>query len=1089
MTYANGSNAQLFSSYSLSTTRKHFEWMRDYNVHGIYLQRFLTAVETQTSGSFRAKNKVLDNVITSAAEYDRKYAVMYDVSGVTDATMYAKIVADWQYLVDTYDILNKPEYVRQNGKPVVAIWGIGFKDRGLTTATSQAIIDYFKTNAAPKYRAYVMGGVPEGWRTRSGASETGVGWTAVYNSLDMISPWSVGRYSTNSGADSFKTNNIVPDLAACNTINKDYMPVIWPGFSWLNLKNATLNVTPRNGGQFYWRQAYNAVQAGVKFIYVAMFDEVDEGTAMFKITDTKAKLPVEAQDRLVSLDIDGFNLPSDWYLQLADQTQKMLDETISLTSDIPTSEVAITGLTSNGTTVITQGCVGSSLVIKGMNLTGATAVTVNGVAVASFIITNNTTITATLPAVSINAGAVVVTTPGVTATSAGNFAVIAKVTPTFTQVDAICSGGSLSALPTTSNNNVTGTWSPALNNTATTEYTFTPSTGQCGTTAIMTITINPATTTGSKTQSQVGGSYTWPYNNVTYTSSTIVAIVDGCNTATLNLTINTGQPGTGATSGNLEGSDTSYTTWNGSAWSNGAPSTTVEAIIDGIYNTNVGVVQGPFTAKKLTVTSLGSLTVNSGNNVTILNEVINNGSLVIENNANLIQVNAVANTGAITVKRNSNALSRLDYTIWSSPVAGQDLLLFSPLTYSSPSRFYTYNETTNKYNAVASPSGTPFATAEGYLIRMPDNAPTAPTTTTFAGVFSGVPNNGTITKAMTYNGALFGYNAIGNPYPSTIDAQAFITANTVNIESSLYFWRKKNGAAGSAYAIYNPFGETTATPSSALPNGTIQVGQGFFVKAKSASSVNFTNAMRVANNANQIFKTKQVAQRDRVWLNLSRPASKIGTVDIPEAFSQALIGYTADAASGVDNYDAKYINDSPIALTSSINGEEYTIQGRPAFDATDVVALNFKTDADGEYIIALDHFDGVFAAGQDVYLVDSKTGTETDLKAGSYTFNATAGIDNARFSLKYQKTLKVDAPAFNENSVSVYKNNEALYVNSGFVAMSNIKVFDIQGRLIAEQKNLKSTTAVFNNLRAKNQVLIVKITGENNNVVSKKVVN
>ena len=335
MTYADGSNAQLFSSHSLSTTRKHFEWMRDYNVHGIYLQRFLTAVETQGSPLFKAKNKVLENVITSAAAYNRKYAVMYDVSGVTDATMYAKIVADWEYLVNTYDILNKPEYVKQNGKPVVAIWGIGFKDRGLTSATSQAIIDYFKTNAAPKYRAYVMGGVPEGWSTLSRASEMGADWTAVYNSLDMISPWSVGRYSTNSGADSFKNSKIVPDLAACNANNIDYMPVIWPGFSWRNLKNQTLNQTKRNGGQFYWRQAFNAVQAGVKFIYVAMFDEVDEGTAMFKITDIKAKLPVEAQDRLVSLDIDGANLPSDWYLKLADQTQKMLDRTINLTSVIP----------------------------------------------------------------------------------------------------------------------------------------------------------------------------------------------------------------------------------------------------------------------------------------------------------------------------------------------------------------------------------------------------------------------------------------------------------------------------------------------------------------------------------------------------------------------------------------------------------------------------------------------------------------------------------------------------------------------------------------------------------------------------------
>ncbi|WP_395655408.1 FISUMP domain-containing protein [Flavobacterium sp.] len=65
------------------------------------------------------------------------------------------------------------------------------------------------------------------------------------------------------------------------------------------------------------------------------------------------------------------------------------------------------------------------------------------------------------------------------------------LTPTFTQVPAICSGGSLAALPTTSTNGITGTWSPALNTSATTTYTFTPSNSLCSTTASMTITVNP----------------------------------------------------------------------------------------------------------------------------------------------------------------------------------------------------------------------------------------------------------------------------------------------------------------------------------------------------------------------------------------------------------------------------------------------------------------------------------------------------------------------------------------------------------------------------------------------------------------------
>ena len=65
------------------------------------------------------------------------------------------------------------------------------------------------------------------------------------------------------------------------------------------------------------------------------------------------------------------------------------------------------------------------------------------------------------------------------------------MTPTFTQVAAICSGGALAPLPMTSNEGITGTWSPAMNNTATTTYTFTPTAGICAVTQTMMITVNP----------------------------------------------------------------------------------------------------------------------------------------------------------------------------------------------------------------------------------------------------------------------------------------------------------------------------------------------------------------------------------------------------------------------------------------------------------------------------------------------------------------------------------------------------------------------------------------------------------------------
>lgn len=487
--------------------------------------------------------------------------------------------------------------------------------------------------------------------------------------------------------------------------------------------------------------------------------------------------------------------------------------------------------------------------------------------------------------------------------------------------------------------------------------------------------------------------------------------------------------------------------------------------------------------KTLIIDAGATLTVNSGINLTVENAIINNGTMTLSNNANLLQGDAFNNSGNINVNRNSNLLSRLDYTIWSSPVTNPNQFLTTFSSETSLNRFYSYNQSSNVYNGIATPSTTPFALATGYLIRMPNTAVTAPSTQTFTGIFNGVPNNGNITKTVSYNGASFGYNLIGNPYPSTLDADAFITANASKIESSLWFWRKTNAASGTAYAVYNALG-STKTPSSPTPSGDIQVGQGFFVKAKNQSDptryfVTFNNAMRLGTGSTQFFKTKQV-EKDRIWLNLTNTSG---------AFNQILIGYVEGASLGVDNFDSKYINDSPIALTSNINGEEYTIQGRPKFDTKDVVTLNFKTNVDGEYTIALDHFDGVFANGQDIYLLDSKTGVETDLKAGAYNFTATAGNDNSRFSLKYQKTLKVDAPVFNENNVRIYKNNGTLSVNSEIVAIDYIKVYDIQGRLVAEQNNIKAMTAILKDLKFLNQVLIVKVTGEDNSVVSKKIVN
>jgi hypothetical protein len=525
-------------------------------------------------------------------------------------------------------------------------------------------------------------------------------------------------------------------------------------------------------------------------------------------------------------------------------------------------------------------------------------------------------------------------------------------------------------------------------------------------------------------------------------------------------------------------------TWNGTAWSNGTgPTSQTDAIIAGPYNESA-----PITACSLTVDNNAVVVIPSGTNVTLNAPIIvTSGSFTLENNANLIQTNKNSvNSGNVTVNRNSNSLYRQDYTMWSSPVASQNLLDFSPLTTVTPdSRFYTYDSATDKYSAIVNPSASVFAKGAGYLIRMPNTDPTSgydagTTSIAYPGVFTGVPNTGNVTLAVT----AATYNAIGNPYPSTISADTFITDN--NITEALYFWRKRNnenqaGAPTTSYATYTLAGGTGTAPSGGItPNGTIQVGQGFIAKSTS-TTLKFTNAMRTANNSNQILRTKAI-ERNRVWVNLSNSAG---------AFSQMMVAYMSGATQDIDAaIDGRYFNDSQMALNSLINSEEFAIQGRALpFDGTDVVPLAFKTNLAGDYTISIDHVDGLFSGSQDVFLKDNNTGIETDLKAGAYTFNAAAGVDNARFSLKYQRTLGVNNTVFNDDSVTIHKNKGTLYVNSGATTINNIKVFDIQGRLIAEQKNVKSNTSTIKDLKATQQVLIVKITSQDNKVVSKKVVN
>ncbi|MDB5106571.1 MAG: hypothetical protein JWP91_4260 [Fibrobacteres bacterium] len=323
--------AYLFTAKTPAIVDAHFRWMQEYGLDGVYIQRFVG----ETSWKRSTGDVVLKNAMKAAAAYGRVFAIEYDVSGASDAGFADAIKKDWMYLVDSLKVATAPGYLHENGKPVVSVWGIGFTDNHppADPAAAAAFIAWFKTGAAEKYRIYYMGGTPSWWRPLNQDARTDPAWKPVYKSMDAIQPWAVGRYGDSAGVDNWKKTSLIPDLAETKLNGNFYVPVVFPGFSWKNLNAGPANQIPRKGGKFLWRQAMNAKAAGAEALKIAMFDEVDEGTAMFKIAPKRADAPDKGY--WLTLDADGLDLPADWYLRLAGEITKVFHGTRAVTDTIP----------------------------------------------------------------------------------------------------------------------------------------------------------------------------------------------------------------------------------------------------------------------------------------------------------------------------------------------------------------------------------------------------------------------------------------------------------------------------------------------------------------------------------------------------------------------------------------------------------------------------------------------------------------------------------------------------------------------------------------------------------------------------------
>lgn len=551
------------------------------------------------------------------------------------------------------------------------------------------------------------------------------------------------------------------------------------------------------------------------------------------------------------------------------------------------------------------------------------------------------------------------------------------------------------------------------------------------------------------------------------------------------------------------------TIWNGTSWDNGVPTAVTAVTLNGNYNT---ALNGDFVCCSLVINNGFMLDIKDGDYVSIQNDLTVNGTLEVQNEGSLVMVSdtgVVTNNGTTNVRKMSRPFDRYDYTFWSSPIVNAPISVFSQWQTNyifklNTANFRDDNNDSHDDNGdawVGTPQAEIMSPGRGYAAmgKIIQSYPAQQ-----GSVYSGRVNNGVITQPIALSldntKANDDFNLVGNPYPSAISADAFITANT-DISGTLYFWTHEGNIQVAAvnpgpmaqnfspddFAYYNLAGGTgtragllSGNGNSNAPTGFIASGQGFQVDANAATSVLFNNSMRSVNHLNNDFYRSAGAPKDRIWLSLSNSEG---------IYSQQLVGFFANATAGVDRgYDGAYVKSSTYAaFYSLIDNKPYKIQGRGAFDINERVPLGFRSGYEKTYKVSIADIEGVLTS-QNVYLEDLQLNVIHDLKASDYSFTTPAGEFNNRFVLRFTaSTLGDDTFENLEDSVLIYA-NETIHATSAQERIKSIQVYDVLGRIIAEKDHVNSNAVELSNVKTTQSALIVKVKLENGITVTKKVI-
>lgn len=486
------------------------------------------------------------------------------------------------------------------------------------------------------------------------------------------------------------------------------------------------------------------------------------------------------------------------------------------------------------------------------------------------------------------------------------------------------------------------------------------------------------------------------------------------------------------------------------------------------------------------------ITLTDSQTIEVVGEITGTGKIIMSSLASLVQRATDVSKPTIQLTKATRPLRKWDYSYIGSPIEENAITqlnlaqastatlagAFDRITkYLPASSQFQYINTTNKGHGIA--------------VRVRNQAPLVNTTTTdvINYTFSGTANNGDITVPVTLGGIIGGsiYNIIANPYPSPIDPDTFLAANTA-IDGVLYIWNQSGAYISGAYSQGNYMAYTragtVASGISATPfDGKIPSGQGFVVAATSSSNVTFTNCMRSTLNSTVLNRTvNATTTKDRYKLNITGSNN---------AFSQILISYLPEGTLAYDRmYDGEAISGNGAQLYSILDNDtkKLTINARPNFSTTDAVHLGVSKSGTTleNFTLSIHEKEGVFASATPVFVHDLVLNTYTDLTLSDYTFSSDAAVTNNRFEIVYQNAA-LNNPGFEEAKAIAYIKNGTLSVVAS-LGIQNIEIYDVTGRKVTSIKGDGSTssTATFNFSEG---IYIAKIKMNNGATATKKLSN